>query len=436
MLRKLKNILPTSLFGRAILILVLPVLLMQALSIYVFYDKHLDNIERHLARALIGDIAFLTYEIQHSDGERKKEIERLALNHMNIKIHYEAVEKRKFTNSSEDPALANFAALLDDALLEDFSVNRTVSEGNAILRIKLKDNLVLKMQFSMKRIASVTASVFVFWMLGSAIILSAIATIFLRNQIRPIRKLAKAAEDFGRGIENEEFRPHGASEVRQAGFSFLAMRERIKRMMNARTEMLAAISHDLRTPLTRMKLALAMLPEQKYAKPLIGDVQDMEKMIGEYLDFAGGVSGEEAKITSIGELLTQIIGKYKDIGSNVDLIINQDCNIALFENAIRRCFYNLIDNSLRYGNYCRIYLYVGDKYCDILVDDDGIGIPPEQRELAMQPFKRLDAARNLDKSGAGLGLSIVQDIVLRHGGEMLLGECDLGGLRVHIRLAL
>ena len=432
-----KKLLPTSLFARAFLILALPMLIVQTVAIYVFFVNHLEKIERNLSRSVVGDISFIVYEIKHSDAEHKAKILDNAFSAMLIKTTQEPDDKDKahFPSKSENSLFSIFTSQLSDAIDEPFSVKLSNGENAVIVKIKLEHS-VLKLVFSVKRLSSVTATIFTLWMVGPAILLLMIATMFLRNQIRPIRKLAIAAENFGKGQYNIEFRPQGASEVRQAGHSFIAMRDRINRMITARTEMLAGISHDLRTPLTRMKLELAMMPEQKYAASLLADVNDMEKMIKEYLDFARGEAGESPRKMQISELLDDIIAKYAKQNKQVKLRLNSDPELSLFKNAMRRCFYNLIDNSLKYGNICEITTLQNQNMLEIFVDDNGCGIAEDDREIVMQPFKRLDASRNLDSSGAGLGLSIAQDIVLRHGGEILLEEADIGGLRVRIRLPI
>ncbi len=431
----LKRFLPTSLFGRAFLILILPMLLMQTVAIYVFYIEHWENVERHFSTSLAADVGFIVTEMQNADDKQKHDIEKLALQYMQIEVTREPNDSQiaHFPSTTDDSEFMQFAAHLRDTIDEPFMVRHSPGESKVILRIKLKDS-VLRLKFSIKRIASVSAVIFIYWMVGSAILFLLIATMFLRNQIRPIQKLAEIAERFGRGQDSGNFRPQGASEVRQAGRSFIAMRERLKRMISARTEMLASISHDLRTPLTRMRLALAMLPEQKYAKTLIADVQDMESMIQEYLDFARGRKGEEPKLIKVSELLEKIAGKYTQQGKNVKIIESSDSVITLFDNAIHRCLYNVIDNALRYGSACELSAREVSGHLEIIIDDNGPGIPLDKRELAMQPFKRLDASRNLDEGGAGLGLSIVQDIVLRHGGEVFLEDAPIGGLRVRINL--
>jgi len=433
----IKRYLPASLFGRALLILVLPVLLMQAIAVYMFYEWHWRNVERHLSMSLVGDVAFLEREMQHADAKRRTEIEELAHETLNMDVRLEPndPEPRHFPSVTDDEVFTVFAERLRESIDEPFIVRRPEGGNHAVLRIRLKDG-VLRLQFSIKRLENVTTEMFFLWMVGSAMLLLPIATIFLRNQIRPIRKLAEAAESFGKGQDVGDFRPQGAAEVRQAGRSFIAMRERLKRMITVRTEMLAAISHDLRTPLTRMRLALAMLPSQKYVKPLLADVQDMEKMIQEYLDFARGDGGEPPRSIRLSMLVGEVIGKYEQQGSPVTLTLFADPEIVVFRNAMRRCLYNVIDNALKYGTRCEVRAVEMANRVEIVIDDDGTGIPPNQRERALMPFKRLDDARNPDLGGAGLGLSIVQDIVLRHGGELKLEDAPLGGLRVRIRLPL
>ena len=432
----IKRHLPASLFARAFLIMIVPMLLVQAIAIHVFYVQHWENVERHFASYLAGDVGFIVNEMKKADEKRRSEIRTLALHYMHIEIFRDQQddESMHFPSITDDTEFEVLVKQLKKTIKEPFLIHRSVSKDRAILLIRL-DNSVLRLQFSMKRIASVNAMIFIIWTVGSALLLMTVATLFLRNQIRPIKKLAEVAEKFGKGQDDVAFRPQGASEIRQAGRSFLAMRERLKRIIAARTEMLASISHDLRTPLTRMRLALAMLPEQKYVKPLLADVSDMETMIQEYLDFARGKGGEQAQQVKVKTILEMVVDKYQAQGKQVTLDCTLEISVALFYNAMCRCFYNIIDNALRYGgNYCAITVLENDRYLEIIFDDKGQGIAQAERDLAMQPFKRLDISRNQDTSGAGLGLSIVQDIVLRHGGHVLLEDAPTGGLRVKIKL--
>lgn len=432
---RMKRLLPTSLFTRALLIIVLPMLIMQTVAIYVFYIAHWEHVERHFSVTLAGDIAFLVEEYKHSDEKERLKLARMAYRFMDIDISKRPFDPStsRYPSVTDDSMFKTVASQLRDTIEEPFLIRRSRGNSNVILLIRMKD-CVLQMQFSLKRLISVSGWVFILWMVGSAMLLVTVATLFMRNQIRPIAKLAEVAEKFGKGQDDIEFRPQGASEVRQAGRSFLAMRERLKRMIGARTEMLASISHDLRTPLTRMRLALAMLPEQKYAKPLLGDVQDMENMIQEYLDFARGKGGEKAKQVDISTLLGDVVGKYVAQGKDVKLVTSTHTQVTVFYNAMCRCLNNVIDNALRYGKRCEVSALATPGHVEIILDDYGPGIPQEERETALQPFKRLDISRNLDTSGAGLGLSIVQDIILRHGGEISLEDAPGGGLRVRLSL--
>lgn len=428
-----KRFLPASLFYRALLILVLPMFIGQTVAIYVFYKDHWESVERHYATSLAGDVGFIVSEMKHTEDHHR--VEKTASDMLNIELSVLPSDPiaEHFPSRTDDTVFVQFVSQLRDTIDDPFLVRHSRGENKVILLVRLKDS-VLQLKFPIKRLSSVRAIVFLLWMVGSAILLVTVATIFLRNQIRPIKKLAEIAEKFGRGQYDIEFRPQGASEVRQAGRSFLSMRERLKRMISARTDMLASISHDLRTPLTRMRLALAMLPEQKYVTPLLADVHDMEKMIQEYLDFARGKDGEPPKQIRVSLLLGDVVGKYMAQQRNVKLEVISDETVTVFYNAMCRCLNNVIDNALRYGTRCEVSVQELDRHVEIYIDDDGPGIPEEQREIAMQPFKRLDASRNLDESGAGLGLSIVQDIVLRHGGELFLETAPIAGLRVRISI--
>lgn len=429
----LKRYLPASLFGRAILILVLPMVIMQAAALYFFYERHWDNVQHHLSTWLAGDVAFLVREMERASSERQKELDLLASRYMHIDVEKQEKPFQFLPAPDSDLLLQGFAAKLKRHIREPFLLARSVDGEQVLMSVKM-DNGTLILRCTIKRLANVTAEIFIWWMVGSAVLLLVVATVFLRNQIRPIHRLAEAAEQFGRGKEDQDFRPQGATEVRKAGRSFIAMRERLKRMISARTEMLAAISHDLRTPLTRMHLALAMFPDAKHTTPLLADVKDMEKMIQEYLDFARGEGGEKQKLVRLPHFLTNLVASYAGQGHAIMLGAVPDVEILLFSNAMRRCLSNVIENALRYGKTCEVQVLQVGRHMDVLVDDDGPGIAPEQRELAMQPFRRLDTARDPNTGGAGLGLSIVQDIALRHGGKVMLEDSPLGGLRVRIRL--
>ncbi|MBY0407591.1 MAG: HAMP domain-containing protein, partial [Rickettsiales bacterium] len=313
-------------------------------------------------------------------------------------------------------------------------------EGGTIeLRVKLPDR-VLRLYTSVKRLDRRTTVLFVLWMFGVSVLFLLIAVLFLRNQIRPIRRLAEAADNFGRGVDMPDFRPHGASEVKKAARAFLVMRERIRRQLRTRTEMLAGISHDLRTPLTRMKLELAMLPESEATRESIrelgDDVLQMERMIEEYLNFARGDGREEAVPVSLRGLLEDVVSDYQRQHSKLQLLPSGDAVVGIRVSAMRRVLHNVIDNALRYGTQCRVSLHFREKTADIVVDDNGPGIPADKYEEVFKPFSRLELSRNIKTGGVGLGLSIARDSVLAHGGRIGLDRSELGGLRVVISLPL
>jgi len=289
-------------------------------------------------------------------------------------------------------------------------------------------------------VMSTNTHVWVLWMIGTSVIFLSIAILFLRNQIRPIERLADAAEAFGKGRDVPDFRPAGANEVRRAALAFIDMRERISRFVQQRTDMLAGVSHDLRTPLTRMKLELAMMKENSSIVALKGDLEEMEHMLEEYLAFARGQAGEGASDTDISQLLREVVGNAqrkadgKQPGKTVEADVPDTLVIPVRPNALKRCVVNLVENAVRHGSHVRVALRQGDHAIEIVVDDDGPGIPPERREEAFRPFHRLDSGRSLATGGAGLGLAIALDIARGHGGDIILDDSPLGGLRGVIRV--
>ena len=306
-----------------------------------------------------------------------------------------------------------------------------------IIEIAIKlDDKVVRLQTTNKRLESRTTVIFLVWMLGASAIFLMIAIVFLRNQIRPIRRLAEAADSLGRGVDLPDFKPSGASEVRKAARAFIVMRERIKRQLRTRTEMLAGISHDLRTPLTRMKLELAMLGDSEAVRELGDDVQQMERMIAEYLDFARGEGREEAVRVSLNELLEDVVSDYQRLNADVVLLTKNDVMVDIRVSGFRRMLHNLVDNAMRYGRRCELSLRVAANYCEVVIDDEGPGIPVEKHEEVFKPFNRLDPSRNSKTGGVGLGLTIARDIALAHGGTISLESSPKNGLRVIIRLPL
>ena len=295
---------------------------------------------------------------------------------------------------------------------------------------------ILKVSANEERLISSTTKIFIFWMIGTSLILFGVATLFMRNQVSPIRRLATAAENFGKGRDTPNFKPSGATEVRQAASAFMAMRNRLERQIQQRTDMLAGVSHDLRTPLTRMKLQLAMLSSNTEINELNSDVAAMEGMIEGYLNFARGEGTEERQTVNAGELLEGVAHDAGRNGTDIRLNMGEPVELPLARAAIRRCLPNLPDTAARRANMIELSMHRNGSVLEIIVDDDGPGIPEDMREDVFRPFFRLDESRNMETGGTGLGLSIAQDIVHGHGGEISLSDAPAGGLRVLIRIPI
>lgn len=436
-----KKYLPKSLFTRALLILVLPTLLIQMVTAYIFFDRHWDNVAKHMSGTLAGEVAFLVTQLKDVPVKQKPLVISEFELATGIAVSVEATESFNLKKNSMD--FLDFQELLRNKIKELFTVRKIKDGAYVEVRILLPSQS-LKIITSIKRLESPTTKIFIAWMLGASILFLLIAIIFLRNQIRPITRLALAADNFGRGVDTPNFRPHGATEVRKAARAFIVMRERIRRQLRTRTDMLSGISHDLRTPLTRMKLQLAMLPADIVARSdmreaiieLDDDVLQMQHMIQEYLDFARDEGREEAVKVCLDEFLADVVNDYTRMQQEVTLTIENKLEIDLRISPCRRMLHNLIDNALRYGKTCHLTLRVAGSYAEIMVDDEGAGIPAEKREEVFKPFSRLEPSRNNKTGGVGLGLTIARDVVLAHGGSIALDSSPAGGLRVLIRLPL
>ncbi len=427
----IKRFLPKSLFGRSLLILVVPTILIQVLMAYVFYDRHWQSVTRYMSSALAGETAYLVGQLRDAPAKQKSQV-----------VHdFEAATRLDVTLMAEsafDPRLATgefatYQAFLRQKIREPFTVRRIAGADTIDVRIRLAGQ-VLNIQTTAKRLESPTTNIFLLWMVGSSGLFLMIAIFFLRNQLRPISRLAQAADSFGRGIDMPDFRPQGATEVRMAARAFITMRERIKRQIRTRTDMLSGISHDLRTPLTRIKLQLAMIGDGDVARELGDDVQQMEYMITEYLDFARGEGGEDAVPVALQGLLADVVADYVRAGHPVSYVPCEPLELELRPMAFRRVLTNVLDNALRYGK-CAQMTYMGDAGAvRIVVDDEGKGIPEDMREEVFRAFTRLDTSRNSKTGGVGLGLTIARDIVQAHGGSIVLAESPQRGLRVIITL--
>jgi two-component system, OmpR family, osmolarity sensor histidine kinase EnvZ len=431
-----KRFLPRGLFIRSLIIIVAPVILLQVIIAYVFFERDLDTTTRRLARDVAADIAMLVaLEDSHTGIEREK-LRTLAARQLNYRIHF---LKGEDISPFHGKLTSTIDVALDDILEQRIGKDRdfrTARIGDDFeIRVDVRDG-VLAVLVPRDRVTVSKPDIFIVWMVGSSIFLLGIAILFLRNQVRPIERLARAADSFGKGRAVPDFKPYGATEVRRAAQAFITMRERLERHVTQRTEMLAGVSHDLKTPLTRLKLALAMMPDDADAKSMRGDIAEMEHMLDEYLAFARGEGGENSEVTDLGELVRDAAAAAARAQQRSDIAVTAPDRVmvSVKRAGLRRLLANLIDNALKHGKKVAVSLIRDERLVEIAVEDDGPGIPPWRREEAFRPFHRLDEGRNLQSGGSGLGLAIARDIARAHGGDIVLDQSAMGGLKATIRL--
>jgi two-component system, OmpR family, osmolarity sensor histidine kinase EnvZ len=433
----IKRFLPKSLLGRSLLIIVTPLVLLQVVSAIIFFETHWDKVTLRLAKSVAGDAAtIVTLLRRFPEPENRDWIFYLAERHMEFRVRFD--EGRILPNKPPVPDGILEVMLIDSLksfVNKPFSLDTTSLERDVVIEIQLADG-VLQILTTRKRLFSSTTYVFVIWMVGTSLILFAVAMIFMRNQVKPIRRLAMAADDFGKGRTVETFKLEGATEVRQAATAFLAMRDRIRRQIAQRTDMLSGVSHDLRTPLTRMKLQLEMLKASDDTEALKEDIGEMERMLEGYLAFARGEGGEKPEMTDLSSLLLDVAAQARRRDARIDLHTEGRLDVTIRPNSFRRGITNLVENAMRYAEHISIRAGVRGDAIEIVIDDDGPGIPEEQRTEVFRPFYRLETSRNQGTGGVGLGLSIARDAIQGHGGEIRLDASPMGGLRVWIRLPL
>lgn len=433
--RGLKRILPRTLYARTLMIVVTPVILAQLLATFVFFDRHWSTMTNRLCYALAGDVGIVVelVEADHNPARFKRLRERV-LRHMDLTIEYQPEAKLPARSRAWNGLLrARLEAALSDRLSRPYAVHMTAGPEQVGIDVQLEDGL-LTILSPERRIYTPTTGIFISWMLGSSIILSIIALLFMRNQIRPIRRLAEAAKAFGKGRDIIGFKPEGATEVRQAATALLIMRDRLRRQITQRTTMLAGISHDLRTPLTRMKLQLALLPETPENRELLTDVEEMVAMVEAYLAFVRGEEGEPVQQVALEALLDEVVTSAHKFNPNIALAMSESVWLPMRRQAMKRCLANLVNNAARYGQQAVITVVRQERQVVVIVDDDGPGIPPERREEVFRPFVRLDEARGSVAGSVGLGLTIARDIARLHGGEITLHTSPQGGLRAMVSL--
>ena len=428
-----KNLLPKRLFYRALLIVAIPVILIQLIITIVFFDSLWIKTNKGMTRALVGEIQTFI-EVYSNDTYKKDEITNLFS--LNQDLNIEFVENENFVFKYNERWFSPIDRTLRRELKSKFGseqywFNTTNYKELVDLRIKYETGY-FKFIVPKDRLTSTSARLFGLWITVPAFIVVLISLIFLKNQTRPITALAKAAEKFGRGENVDEFKPSGASEIRQAGYEFERMRKRIIRHLNQRSEMLSGISHDLRTPLTRMKLQTAFIKDKSLAKKLTEDIDEMEKMLNEYLQFTSSSFLEKDELFNLSELIDEIINKYNNGNISKSLLSRVYFNGR--KNLIKRCINNLIDNSIKYGDKINIELSKNKSSLVIKVEDNGPGIDKSEYENVFKPFYKIDKGRADSKSSVGLGLSIASDIIRSHGGNIKLNKSILNGLEVNIFL--
>ena len=425
-----KRFLPTGLFERSLLIIVLPVALMQAAVTWAFFDQHWQTTTAELSRTVAGDVAMVTALYAREGPEGFDAVARSAFETMGLSVELRAGEALPTSRRS-----AFFRALdrtlrraLADTLDEAFWFDTTRYPAYVDIRVAV-DGGVLRFIALRQRVFATTGHIFLIWLFGATLLLSAVSVIFIRNQVKPIRQLAEAAEAFGRGQDAERFKPAGAREVRRAAHAFIDMRARLKRQLEQRTQLLAGVSHDLRTPLTRLRLQLALMPDSEERAAACRDLSDMEAALEEYLAFARGQTGEDPSEVDLSALCETLADDAAREGFDLELETAEGLRLNAREAALKRALMNLVQNAFAHAGVVRLTAKEIGGRIEIAVDDDGPGIDAEAREEAFKPFSRLDESRNANRKGVGLGLAIARDTIRAHGGELRLETSPLGGLR-------
>jgi two-component system, OmpR family, osmolarity sensor histidine kinase EnvZ len=434
----IKKFLPRTLFGRALMIIVMPLILLQIVTTHIFYDRHWDTITWRLSSAIAGDIAVTLDSLRNSPDIVERALIFDAV-HRHLGLQMTLIPNEILPNEpTESGGLLDrmLTRAMDEQVRRPFRIDTSAYKTQVVIDVQLPD-AVLRTVAPGKRLFSSTTYIFIMWMIGTSLVLFAVASIFMRNQIRPIRRLAGAVDRLGKGREIDgEFKIEGATEVRQAAQAFQLMRDRIRRQMRQRTDMLSGVSHDLRTPLTRMKLQLAMLSDSDDVFELKSDVEEMEHMIDGYLAFARGEGDEQVSETDIAELVEESVAVWKRDNVKIDCHIEDKLTASVRPQAVRRCLGNLIANARRYADHVWVHAGRRGEQIEITIDDDGPGIAADRRDDVFRPFFRLDQSRNPETGGTGLGLAIALDVARGHGGDISLEDSPQGGLRARIRLPI
>ena len=432
--RIIKRRAPTSLFGRSLLIIVLPIAIMQLAVSYAFFDAHWRTVNSRLSEGLAGDVAWIV-DAYVKDPSAAQDLTVKARRAMNLSVAFRPGVRLPASGRPilADASEASLSRALAQRLDRPFTFDAAVRPTRVELQVAVSGG-VLEITAAKDRAFATRGRSFILWLCLATVVLTAIAVLFIRNQVRAIERLARAAEAFGKG-EDLAFQPHGAREVRQAAAAFLAMKARIQRHVHQRTALLASVSHDLRTPLTRLKLELALSEPTDRTRAMQTDLVEMEHMIDEYLAFARGQAGEALEVVDLLGLLEAVRRGAHHGGAQIGLAVSSGLTAKVRPLAFKRALDNLVMNAV--GHAKTVALAAAPTLAggvEITVDDDGPGVPPERYEDAFAPFSRLDDARNQNTKGVGLGLAITRDVVRGHGGDVILGASAMGGLRASVRI--
>jgi two-component system osmolarity sensor histidine kinase EnvZ len=435
--RQVKRWLPTSLFGRSLLIIVLPIAIMQLAVTWVFFDAHWQTVTSRLSDGVAGDIAWAVES--YEDAPTPENLTRIAERaEGSMALSIVLLEDKKLPPQQPASFFAALDRALDKALSEKLDqpywYDTVRYPAYVDIRVQVK-NGVIRIIAPRDRVYATQGHIFIVWMALATLLLTTIAILFIRNQVRAIERLADAAETFGKGGDVDDFKPYGAREVRQAAQAFIAMKNRIQRYVDQRTAMLASVSHDLRTPLTRLKLELALAEPSKRVEAMKADLSEMEHMIDEYLSFARGEGGEAVEPIPMAGLLEEIGAASRRTGVTVEIDAEPEVTLQIRPNAMKRALTNLVMNAAAHGHRVTVTgRATAAGGSEIVIDDDGPGIAEDQYEEAFKPFSRLDESRNQNEKGVGLGLAIARDVARGHGGDLTLDRSPLGGLRAIVRL--
>lgn len=441
-IRNIRDLLPYGLFGRTVLIILLPILLVQGISTYIFFNRHWTRMTERLGYAVAGEIAALSDQIEAAPRDRETidVVKSLMAKHLDMlaTYHKNQLGQDLRTEADDGPGLEDtLSRALVQQVRRPYTVDVNMDDKRIDVEVQLRHGL-LQVSMPQRRMYDSSAYIFVLWLNGLALIFFGIAIVFMRNQIRPIRKLAIAAERFGKGMNVQPFKPSGASEIRRATEAFFNMKERITRSVQQRTAMLGGVSHDLRTPLTRMKLQLEMMGKNPDTDAMRSDIEDMEAMVEGYLSFMRGEGDETAQPIDLISVVERVTANARRQGFAVTLEGPKSLTLELRLTALERALSNFVENSRKYAHTAKITVWP-DQYngwAGIIIDDDGPGIDPASYDDVFKPFHRLETSRSRKTGGIGLGMAIAQDVILGHGGRVLLDRSPMGGLRVVIHLPL